>query len=114
MRPGERRIVTLTLLNGGPGAANIMLTISAAVMGNDDIIDLENFLQYTIFTPTPVLEGWSSTEVRIEIVLTMEATGGQAVTFTVVAESDTGDDNFATFLLITTSSPIPEFTENVS
>ena len=113
MRAGDVRNVTLALFNGGE-AANFMLRINTVLTSNDSAAVLADFLEYTLMTPSTFLEDNSSTEINIELVLTSNVTDGRSVTFTVVAESDTGGDNFVSFRVITTSNPPQEFTENVS
>lgn len=109
MRPGEKKTVTLVMLNRGQDA-QFTLAVNTAVTGSDNT----DFFAYTVTPTTAFLEQDSSTERDIEITLPSDITDGAAITFTVVAESMLhNDSNFATFYVVTTTRPQPEFTDNV-
>ena len=99
--------MTLILLNGGD-AAEFVLTVNTLVMGNNTA----DFFEYTLTPSTVFIENNSTVEIVIQINASINITDGLAVTFTVVAESALYND-FTTFSMVTTSTPPPEFTENV-
>lgn len=99
--------MTLVLLNDGEDA-QFTLSVNTAAMG----ANASDSFQYILTPRTIFLESNVSAMINVEITVSSNVTNELAITFTVVAESAVHND-FATFSIITSTRPPPEFTENV-
>ena len=111
MRPGENQTVTLTLINGALSDSTFQVIVNISTMGNST-----DFVEYTLepsyvsyFVPYN-----SSTDLNIDVFVSMNATDGLAASFMVRVEPNSNSDvnDFISFDLVVTTSPPPEFTEN--
>lgn len=109
IRPGGGGYVTLILLNGGQ-PTNFSLTANVVVTGTN----VTDFFEYTLIPAIVFVESDSSTEVKVQINVSNNATDGLSVTFSVIAQSENNEvNNFITFDMVTTTAPPPKFKENV-
>ena len=111
MRPEENQTVTLTLINGALSDSTFRVIVDIFTMGNST-----DFVECTLEPsddsyPVPYN---SSIDLNIDVYVSMNATDGLAVSFTVRVESSSNSDvnDFISFDLVVTTSPPPEFTEN--
>ena len=109
LRPEESANLTLVLTNTAPSEDRYSFIVNTAVTGSSDA----DFFQYTLSPETVVLGQSMSIETSIEITLSSEITEGATVTFTVIAETNSNNDDFIQFFLVATNRPPPLFTDNV-